>query len=341
MTVMKTISSTIVATLILAFPLAGMAQNPRSLQPNEHALNLPGATAIDAPPAGFDPIHASDEELQYHGFPPRPNQTTEPKAYATWVKAINASKMRVVPQLEQTGILHGSANKQPNGNATMVEYAVTPPAPHDNNLVTTSMAGYYILSGATSYGAKSFYYIVSDFVVPIAQQWGCSGGWEYASAWDGIDGFGSPDVLQAGVEFDAFCSAAGRASYYSAWYEWYPYGEVRIGGFPVAPGDDMFVEVWHTSPTQGYVYLVNYNTNQSVELGVTAYPGRALIGNSAEWIVEDASSLVNFGWIPFWDAVAYTESSVQYCSTNGTQIVSIGPPALAPFPMGACAFVVH
>jgi hypothetical protein len=254
---------------------------------------------------------------------------------------MRASKTRVVPQLVQTGILHGSASKQQSGNATMVEYAVTPPPPHDNNLVTTSMAGYYVLSGATSYGAKSFYYIVSDFVVPVAQQWSCSGGWDYASAWDGIDGFGSPDILQAGVEFDAFCSAAGRASYYSAWYEWYPYGEVRIGGFPVAPGDDMFVEVWHTSPTQGYVYLVNYNTNQAVELSVIAYPGYALIGNSAEWIVEDANALINFNFVPFWDAVAYTESSVQYCSTSGTQIVNIGPPALAPFPTGACAFVVH
>src|ERR1700757_4782564 len=100
---MKSLSSAITAVLVLAAPLATLAQNAQlahKLQPNEHALNLPGATTIEAPPAGFDPIAASDEELAYHGFPPRPNQTTEPKAYATWAKAMKASKVRVAPTLE-------------------------------------------------------------------------------------------------------------------------------------------------------------------------------------------------------------------------------------------------
>jgi len=80
---MKCLTSAVMAVLVLAAPLAGIAQNPRQLQPNEHALNLPGATTVEAPPAGFDPIAASDQDLAYHGFPPRPNQNTEPKAYAT------------------------------------------------------------------------------------------------------------------------------------------------------------------------------------------------------------------------------------------------------------------
>jgi hypothetical protein len=336
---MKTTSSSLIATLLLAAPLAGMAINPQPLRPNEHPLNLPGATTIDAPPAGFDPISASDEELQYHGFPPRPNQTNDPDGYAAWAKAMRASNKRVVPQLVQTGIFHGSADQQQNGNA---EKTVMAPGPHDNGLVTTTMAGYYVQSGATSYGSSSFYYIESYFVVPVVQQRsGCSGGWEFASAWDGLDGFGSPDILQAGIEFDAYCSGLTRATYYSAWYEWYPYGEVRIGGFPIGPGDDIFVEVWHTSPTQGYVYLLNYTTSQSVVLGVTAYPGRALIGNSAEWIVEDPRELINFHWIPFWNAAAYTESGVQYCSSSGTPIVNSGPPPINPTAIGPCAFVVH
>ena len=44
----------------------------------------------------------------------------------------------------------------------------------------------------------------------------------------------------------------------------FPYGEVRISGFPIAPNNEMFVEVWHTSPTQGYAYLVNLTTGQAV-----------------------------------------------------------------------------
>ncbi len=340
---MKT-SSTLIAALVLATPLAGMAINPQPLPPNEHALNLPGATTIDAPPAGFDPINASDQDLQFYGFPPRPNQATDSDAYVAWAKAMRASKTRVVPQLVQTGILHGSLTAHQDRNATAVKNAVPPPSPHENGLVTTSMTGYYVQSGATSYGSSSYYFIESYFVVPVAQQRsGCSGGWEFASAWDGLDGFGSPDILQAGVEFDAYCALAGlsKSTYYSAWYEWYPYGEVRIGGFPVAPGNDIFVEVWHTSPTQGYAYLVNYTTNQSVVVGFTAYPGYPLRGNSAEWIVEDPGALINFGWIPFWNAVAYTESGIQYCSSSGTPVVNSGPPAINPTTIGPCAFVVH
>ena len=65
---MKSLYSALTTILVLATPLASIAQNPRQLQPNEHALNLPGATTIEAPPAGFDPITASDDELAYNGF---------------------------------------------------------------------------------------------------------------------------------------------------------------------------------------------------------------------------------------------------------------------------------
>jgi hypothetical protein len=338
---MRNLSSTILAMLVFASPLTGMALNERPLQPNEHPTNLPGVTTIEPPPAGFDPINASDHELAYHGFPPRPDQNTEPKAYATWVRAMNASASRIVPKLEPTSLSHAPAKENQKPASTAVENNVPIPAPHDNNLTIANMSGYVAQSGATSYGSTSFYYMVSDFVVPVAQQVGCSGAWAYASAWEGIDGFGSRDLLQAGVEFDAYCASAGlvRSTYYSAWYEWFPYGEVRIAGFPIAPNNEMFVEVWHTSPTQGYAYFLNYNTGQVVQVGFTAYPGYPLIGNSAEWIVEDAGPGI-IGMVPFWNANAYTQLGVRYCSTSGTEVDSgVLPAAPHPILVAACAFV--
>ena len=336
---MKTLSLTTIATLVLSTPLAALAVNARPLQPNEHPTNLAGITTIEAPPAGFDPINASDEELAYHGFPPRPNENTDPKAYATWARAMSASQTRIVPKLEPTSIAHGQPATGQNATPAALENKVPTPAPHDNNLIIANMSGYEAQSGATSYGPNSFYYIVSNFVVPVAQQAGCTGGWAYASAWDGIDGFGSSDVLQAGIEFDAYCSGLTRASYYSAWYEWFPYGEVRISGFPIAPNNEMFVEVWHTSPTQGYAYLVNITTGQVVELGFTAYPGYPLLGNSAEWIVEDSGPSI-IGMIPFWNAYAYTQAGVRYCSTSGTEIDGGSlPTSPHPIVMSACAYV--
>ena len=81
----------------------------------------------------------------------------------------------------------------------------------------------------------------------------------------------------------------------------------------------MFVEVWHTSATQGYAFLTNYNNNQSVEVGFTAPAGTTLVGNSAEWVVERPSvggsltNLTNYIMDPFWDAYAYTAG---YASFN-------------------------
>jgi hypothetical protein len=357
---MKSLSSALTAVVLLAAPLAGMTQNlaasgPHKLQPNEHALNLPGATRFDAPPAGFDPITASDQDLQYHGFPPRPNQNTEPKAYATWVTAMQHSKSRIMPTLEQTAIFHGPVQQAKSSavNSAAVAKNATLASLPSNAANSYNWSGYVDFSGATAYGSTSYYYLVNHFVVPVAQQafGACTGGWDWGSAWNGIDGWGSPDVLQAGIEFDAYCSGGFRSSYYSAWYEWYPYGEVRIGGFPIVPGDDMFVEVWHTSPTQGYAYLVNYNTNQYTgSIGFTAPAGTTLRGNSAEWVVERPSvggsltTLTNYIMDPFWDAYAYTESYAFYDIDEATPVTMLdnsGNPISYPEYLGLETFVMH
>ena len=356
---MKSLSSALTAVLVLAAPMATMAQlmttTPHKLQPNEHALNLPGATTIEAPPAGFDVINASDQDLQYYGFPPRPNQTTEPKAYATWTRAMKASKTRVIPKLEQTTIFHGPSNIAKNAKPTAEQSnAASAPGGVSNVSYSSNWSGYVDFSGATSYGSTSFYYLVNNMVVPKAQQaFGkCTGGWDWGSEWNGIDGWGSPDVLQAGVEFDAYCALGGlsKSTYYSAWYEWYPYGEVRISGFPVTAGDDIFVEVWHTSSTQGYAYLVNYSNNQSVQVGFTAYPGYPLRGNSAEWVIErptvggTLATLTNYTRIPFWDAYAYTQASAFYDIATATPIDmtdSTGAVISYPEYIGIEAFVGH
>jgi Peptidase A4 family len=351
----RSLSSALAAALVLAAPLVGVAQIRRQLQPNEHALNLPGTTTIDAPPAGFDPITASDDELAYHGFPPRPSQS-EQKAYASWVKAMKASKVRLVPKLEQTAIFHGPAKPGKAANPTAVEPSPLLATQASNTYYSSNWSGYVDFSGASSYGSSSFFFIQNDFVVPIAQQafyGACTNGWDYGSAWNGIDGWGSPDVLQAGIEFDAYCFNGGlsHSTLYSAWYEWYPYSEVRITSLYITPGDDIWVEVWHTSSTQGYAYLVNLNTNKSVTVGFTAYPGYPLVGNSAEWVVErptvggSPANLTNYIMDPFWDAHVYTEGySAFYDIDEATPVaMTDNNGSLISYPeyLGVGSFVMH
>jgi hypothetical protein len=262
------------------------------------------------------------------------------------------SKTRIVPKLEQTTIFHGPAKPGKAADPTAVETITAPAGDVKNLSYSYNWSGYVDFGDGIVYGPKSFYYIVNDFVVPVAEQAGCDGGWDWGSAWNGIDGWGSNDVLQSGIEFDALCALGGaiKGTFYSAWYEWYPNGEVRIGGFPIAPGDDMFIETWHTSPTQGYAYLVNYNNNQAVQVGFTAPSGTSLVGNSAEWIVERPSvggsltNLTDYKMLPFWDAYAYTESYVFYdIATSTTVDMLTNSNTLYSYPeyIGPEAFVAH
>ncbi len=295
-------------------PAFGQAQFADRLPPNRLATNLAGATTAIAAPDGFNPVEASDLELSLYGFPPRPDASAEPKAFAAWSKAMRGSKTKVMPRLEQTNIFHGPAK-----NITRPQISET------TATTSTNWSGVVDFSGATSYNSTStYYYIYSDYVVPTAEQASgtCTGGWEYSSSWVGIDGYGSGDVLQAGTESDAYCSGSSKSTYYSAWYEWYPYGEVRVTSVPVTAGDDIFVEVWHTSSTQGYGYVVNMNSGQYFDIGFTAYPGYPLVGNSAEWVVERPSvgggvaTLTNYIQDVFWSAGAYTEAGTFFAPSN-------------------------
>ena len=304
---------TFVALVSMA-PRAKAAQQASNVVPT----SIAGVTTSIAPPPGFDPLSASDGELATYGFPPRPDQAAAPQAYASWARAMAASKVRVFPQLAVTNIQNERNRKAPSPGGNVAEGVA----------YSYNWSGPVAFSGASKYGSTSFYYIISDFVVPIAQQaiGACTGAWDYASAWDGIDGDGSGDVLQAGVEFDAYCSGGVTSPYYSAWYEWYPYSEVRISSLPVTAGDDMYVEVWDTTATQGYCYIVNENTDKYVQIGFTPPSGSSLIGNSAEWVVEaptvggSIAAMTNYTQDFFANSFAYTFSGALYDPGNAATL---------------------
>jgi Peptidase A4 family len=299
--------------------------------------NVPGIMTTLAPPADFNPVTATDEELASFGFPPRPDAQLEPKAHRSWVRAMNASKTRVNAQVEVTSIFHG-----PDKRNSHVENGLG---------YSSNWSGATAFGGATSYNhSNSFYFVVGEYVIPKGGFCANTHGWNYSSSWVGIDGYNSGDVLQTGTESDEYCTTAGAqpsSTYYSAWIEWYPFSSSRISSttFPVAPGDDMFVEVWNTTATQGYAYLVDYQRNIAVEYSLTPPAGTSLVGNSAEWILEaptvsgSLASLTNYISDYFSNCYAYTWGGLYYypstsnsvlldMSTNGTSTGVISYPTL-------------
>jgi Peptidase A4 family len=241
--------------------------------------NLPGVMAAAEAPPWFDPLTASDEDLAAFGLPPRPDAQGAPEIYKSWQRAMTASKRAVVPEFQRTDIFHGPAQM------TRVE---------NSTATSNNWSAVIVESGASKYGNTSFRIIQAEYVVPVASQafGACTGSADHSSSWVGIDGaYGSGlnDLFQAGTEADASCVGGAKSQSYYAWWEWVPDNPnvaVRIGTLPVSAGDDIFIQIWNTSATHGYVYIVNETTNEYVSLSVPAPSGTKLIGNSAEWVVE-------------------------------------------------------
>src|SRR5262249_52234019 len=106
---LATFVSAAACVAVLTSPVFQAAQHGTPTQAAHHGTpsNLRGITSAPEPPAGFDPITATDQELGMYGFPPRPNPQAQPHAYAQWGRAMRASKQRIVPQLKVTNKYHG------------------------------------------------------------------------------------------------------------------------------------------------------------------------------------------------------------------------------------------
>ena len=260
--------------------------------------NLPNIRAFVQPPPTFNPVFASPEALQQYGFPPKPDQLKAPAAYSAWAKAVSAPQTRLQsPELEQTPIFNGPAQIRPSGESKPPDSEFNSTSTNCIAINSSNWSGYAVYDNTTNPFAKSSIY--AYWIVPLAQHafGNSSGGWDYSSQWVGIDGFGSPDVLQAGTEADAYASGSTKATFYAAWIEWYPFSESRISNFSVAPGNEMFVEVWNTNATTGHAYLINISTQQAVAFTFDAPSSTRLVGNSAEWVVGRpaiGSSLATF-----------------------------------------------
>ncbi|KAE9366601.1 concanavalin A-like lectin/glucanase [Stipitochalara longipes BDJ] len=159
-------------------------------------------------------------------------------------------------------------------------------------------------SGAVDFGlgaGDSYVTVSGSWTVPNAYPPEsaklAAGGWKDGTylcvSWVGIDGWGSPDVLQGGTGSECIVSG-GKIQSQSAfgWFEWYPYSWTNFSDFSVKPGDSVNCLVCApggAGSTTGSVLLGNTSTGQYVSAQLTAPSGTKLVGNCAEWIMEDPS----------------------------------------------------
>lgn len=239
-------------------------------------IKLPKGSTIrlfDAPPRGFKPTEAEERELAVYGIAPRPmwDEKLMKRWQAKYQKRLNFMrptfrrmdyKRHRLPGREGSKVVHG---------------------------VETST----IWSGAVVHAprGKQMKWIESEWTVPNAfpPPGAPSGVWYSASTWIGIDGDGSPDVLQAGCDSDVMnFFFFGTMRQLNPWWEWFPEDTHWISNFPVSQGDTMscLICVDEGSNTSARIYMMNDTNGAHASFAVTAPSGTTLEGNCAEWIVE-------------------------------------------------------
>jgi hypothetical protein len=243
----------------------------------------------------FDPMKASDSELAEKGLPGHND-----KFWDRYSK--NKDRLQY---LQPEFIFNDAPISTPN--------------------VGSNKAGtetYTNWSGGVIYAAPGtgFQSVTGEWVVPDVKP-ATQSNWEYHVNWIGIDGDGSPDVLQAGVISESYWSTNG--SYLNDllfWHEWYPQGLVVVSNFAFRAGDLISMTITSTGPgaTSATINVLNATTGVYTSYTITAPTGTHLVGNSAEWIAEVPTVSGKIGTMPDYGQIFFSQA--QATQSDGTVV---------------------
>jgi hypothetical protein len=246
------------------------ADGVRAQAPAEYA---PAVRQL-APALDVDPMSLSADEIAARGYPPRPDQAQAPEHYKNWLSLLQSRPTVIKPHLVTDPTrTHGRVTT--NGSGT-----------------SNNWSGYVIYTPSS---ASPYAEVYGDFVVPkVTAQ---SGFWNmhYSSFWVGIDGYGTPDVLQDGTQESTYTIFWTQWTSYTAWTEWYPLSEKDVSNFSVNPGDEIACWTWvgtsngTKSPTGNVAWFYMWNKKQNTATGylsTKAPSGTVFNGHQAEWVLE-------------------------------------------------------
>jgi hypothetical protein len=271
-------------------------------------IHLPSGatvTTFPMPPVGFDPLNAQPATLAEHGFPPKP--FGPPELITAWEKLVGESTHFIEPTFRRSdGKRHGprieSATKATEAAANWCGAVVKAPS------------------------GSSFSSVTGQWIVPTPNPADDRGSY-FSAIWIGIDGDGSPDVFQAGVECDAAISGGGIQRTIYLWWAWFPDNEVQITNIAVSAGDVVSCILTAINSTTGNVLLKNTTTGTATTFHVSAPKHTALAGNSAEWIAERPEVRGSLARLADYDQTTFTNCAATTAATSTMPATTIQPSA--------------
>ena len=262
------------------------------------------------PPQNFNPLTASASDLEKHGFPAIPADPHHRERYARVFGQLKHKLNHIEPTFRvNKDRSHGPRKRAANAGTE----------------TSTNWSGGVVYAPA----GQAFKWVQGDWVIPDVDA-PTVGQWYYAASWIGLDGDGSGDVFQAGIECDCFRSGTTITRNIYPWWEWCcPTPEVQITNLAVSPGDMVTVLICSTQgpgSTTGTVYITNRTTGLSTTVAMTAQGSIKLVGNCAEWIVEAPtvggaqSALADYGAVYFNVCEAYLTNNTTVNGGTGNNI---------------------
>ena len=274
-------------------------------------INLEGGakiTTFSPPPANFNPLTASQTDLTRYGFPTRPD---DPHHLARYQRVFGQLKSKF-HYVEATLKVNPEKRHGPRSRAAQA-----------GSESSTNWSGAVVFAPS----GDSFKWVEGDWVVPNVDA-PTQNQWYYSASWIGIDGDGSPDVCQAGVECEAYRSGTTISRNIYPWFEWFPLPETQITNLAVSPGDmvTMLICTAGAGSTSASVFFSNRTTGASTSFTFDAPSGTELVGNCAEWIVEaptvggSQNALADYGEVFFSVCEAVSAKSVTVNGGSGDNI---------------------
>jgi hypothetical protein len=240
-----------------------------------------------APQPGLDPLTADVADLVNAGFPARPDDERHLARYNQVLGSLKGKLNYITPTFRHNpDVVHGPRQR---GEGAGTE-------------TSTNWSG----GVAFAPSGQTFHWVEGDWVIPNVDA-PTENQWYYCASWIGIDGDGSGDVCQIGIECEAYRSGSSVTTNIYPWFEWYPFPETAVTNFPIRPGD-MITALVCTSgagATSASAFFTNRTTGASTSLTFTAPSGTSLVGNCAEWIVEaptvggSQSAMADYGEVFF------------------------------------------
>jgi hypothetical protein len=260
------------------------------------------------PPVGFDPLTASRAELERHGFPPRRGDRHSLERYRrVWGRI--KDKFRYV---EPNFAIDGRRPRRPR----QLTYS------------NVNWSGGVVLAPT----GQSFCGVTAQWTVPNIYPTNETDEF-WIGSWIGLDGYtgeGATELLQAGIGQDVYWTGSAFHHDINLWWEWIPGNSVPITGVPISPGDLVMIAIYTSGKgsTAATVAVTNVTNGSSTSVPVVAPSGTTLVGNSAEWIVEEplafpgGNTLPDYGEVYFSDCAAYIASGGEVAPdpSNGTTV---------------------